>query len=502
MLDQTRYCRVHFEHHETEKASSADLVAIFKMRFRASIQNVHTFSKFTASLASLGNIAWLRLDEKDVRFTVIPESGTQVWSVLAIDTIFETYSIQSAAEGNTINLEVPLAPLQRALKSAVHATSASIRLTKKDNVPLLSLTIATQTMNSSAALPNGHAGTTYGQSNGSGTADTFGGEDNDFFGPKHDRETTVTQDIPIRVLAPASVDGLHEPRCRQPDVHITLPNLMQLKGVSDRFTKLAMSARGTRSGFNSAVAGPKLEISANMHGCLRLTLNTDAMRINSLWTGLENPELDPSQVEDGVEGLANHPSTRMKALGDSSGQGEEGWATVRVEGRDWGRVLSVGRMNGRVIACFVDEHALILYVFLDRDEPGGGEDVLTVCLDYRYIHCMQPLTFPPVLHLFFRPLRRTGSSHAPQNSMIWVLRGSRVVDEPVECLETNAALCDSVEEDRSLSVLSTPLRCLHSRQLPTGRHSAVGACDIFSKVSERTVQTGIARAATREVCWG
>lgn len=330
------------------------------------MQNVHTFSKFTASLASLGNIAWLRLDEKDVRFTVIPESGTQVWSVLAIDTIFETYSIQSAAEGNTINLELPLAPLQRALKSAVHATSASIRLTKKDNVPLLSLTISTQAMNSIAPMPNGHANTAAGDQ-----------EDVELFGARQDRETLVTQDIPIRVLAPASVDGLHEPRCRQPEVYITLPNLMQLKGISDRFTKLALSARGTRSGFNSAVAGPKLEISANMHGCLRLTLNTDAMRISSLWTGLGNPELDVSQVEGGVEELSNHPSTRMKALGNSSGQGEEGWATVRVEGRDWGRVLSVGRMNGRVIACFVDEHALILYVYLDRDEPGGGEDVLT-----------------------------------------------------------------------------------------------------------------------------
>ena len=27
------------------------------------------------------------------------------------------------------------------------------------------------------------------------------------------------------------------------------------------------------------------------------------------------------------------------------------WAVVRVEGRDWGRVLGVGRLGGRVIAC-------------------------------------------------------------------------------------------------------------------------------------------------------
>ena len=352
------------------------------MRFRAGIQNIHTFTKFTASLATLGHIAWVRLDEKDVRFTVIPEQGTQVWSVLSIDTIFETYTIQSAAPNNTINLEVPLAPLQRALKSAQSAIAANIRLTKKDGIPLLSLTITTTTINSSApsgSAVNGRAG--FGE-NGVDTdaPDEFREESVDFFGARgQDRETTVTQDIPIRVLAPASVEGLHEPRCRDPDVHITLPNLQQLKSISDRFTKLALSTKTSgRTGLGSSSSGPKLELSGNMHGCLRLSLNTDSLRISSLWTGLENPELDPDQVADGENGLANHPSTRMKELGDSTGQAEEGWATVRVEGRDWGRVLSVGRLGGRVIACFCHEHAVILYVFIGGEDSGVGESVLTV----------------------------------------------------------------------------------------------------------------------------
>lgn len=357
------------------------------MRFKASIQNIHTFTKFTASLATLGHIAWVRLDSKDVRFTVIPEQGTQVWSVLSIDTIFESYQIQSAADNDTINLEVPLAPLQRALKSAQNAIAANIRLTKKDGVPLLSLTITTLAMNTSS-VP--HSSATGGFH--SGRADGFGGdtaeplestessfreESVEFFGARGaDRETTVTQDIPIRVLAPQSVEGLHEPRCRDPDVHIVLPNLMQLKGISDRFTRLAQSTKAPTRGITNS--GPRLELSGNMHGCLRLSLNTDSLRISSLWTNLENPELDPDQVADGEEGLANHPSTIMKGLGDSTGQSEEGWATVRVEGRDWGRVLSVGRLGGRVIACFCHEHALILYVFIGGDDVGVGESVLTV----------------------------------------------------------------------------------------------------------------------------
>lgn len=340
------------------------------MRFRASIVNVNTFTKLTASLESLGHIAWVRLDEKDVRFTVIPENGTQVWAVVAIDNIFDTYTIQSAAENNTINLEVPLAPLQRALKSAHNAISASLRLTKKDAQPLLCLTITTQTMNSNTTTNNLSE-----EANGFNSSH----EIRDDFEARPERETLVTHDFPVRVLAPASVEGLHEPVCRDPDVHVTLPNLMQLKGISDRFTKLAAAkSGGQQKGFNSAASGPKLELSANMHGCLRLALHTDAMRISSLWTGLENPELDPSQIPDGEEGVANHPSTRMKALGDASGQSEEGWATVRVEGRDWGRVLSVGRLGGKVVACFCHEHALVMYVYLNGDEPGMSESVLTV----------------------------------------------------------------------------------------------------------------------------
>ena len=369
------------------------------MRFRAEIQNINTFTSLTASLATLGHIAWLRLSTQDVRFTVIPESGSQVWSVLSPESLFESYTIQSAVENNTINLEVPLQPLQRALKSARSAVSASIRLTKKDGVPLLSLTIVSAV---AAGHPGGGAaaGDGEGITNGyghpaatngfNGTApatDTqdFSSSNTDFFGPaRPDRETVITQDIPVRVLAPASVEGLHEPRCREPDVHIVLPNLQQLKSISDRFTKLAMSSKSqsgstARTGFaanNASTSGPKLELSANMHGCLRLSLSTDPSRISSLWTGLENPELDPEQAPNGIE---NHPSTRMKAMGDASGQGEDGWASVRIEGRDWGRVLSVGRLGGRVIACFCDGFAVVLYVFLGGEEEGGaGESVLTV----------------------------------------------------------------------------------------------------------------------------
>lgn len=50
------------------------------MRFKTELKNVRTFSKLTAALSSLEKIAWMRLDDETVRFTVIPDQGSQVWA--------------------------------------------------------------------------------------------------------------------------------------------------------------------------------------------------------------------------------------------------------------------------------------------------------------------------------------------------------------------------------------------------------------------------------------
>lgn len=243
--------------------------------------------------------------------------------------------VQSAA-GNVINLEVPLGPLNRALRSALNATSAQIRLTKRSDMPLLALTIVNPSSSSTnSAIPN------LSRNN-----DEFDYPLDDDLSDTLNRDTIITQEIPVRVLPPDTVAGLHEPQCREPDVHIMLPPLIQLKSISDRFTKLALAGAT-----GAASTRTRLEVAANMHGCLKMSIKTDAMSISSVWTDLSNPELDPNQVTGGEIGLAEHPSTRMKLLGTADGRSEEGWASVRIDGKDWGKVMSVGRLGGRVIAC-------------------------------------------------------------------------------------------------------------------------------------------------------
>ncbi|KAJ9287308.1 hypothetical protein DTO021C3_4999 [Paecilomyces variotii] len=349
------------------------------MRFRSQLTNISTFAKFTASLSSLGKICWMRLEDEVVRFTIIPDQGTQVWAQLPIETIFdETYTIQSAT--GVINLEVPTGALHRALRSAIGANSAQLRLTKKGPVPLLALTIR-----ASSWTAGTNALGIESESAGEGITDlppafntSIEDDESRRRGPR-ERETVITQEIPVKVLHQSTVEGLHEPRCRPPDVHIILPSLIQLKSISERFNKLAMdtsSGRTTTAGNGlSGSSGPKLELSANMHGSLKLAIATDALRISSVWSGLINPPLDPEQLSQSE--MDQLPSERMRLLGGENGENEAGWAKVRIDGKDWGRVLSVGRLSPKVVACFIHETALILYVYLHGS--WAGEDS---CLTY------------------------------------------------------------------------------------------------------------------------
>ena len=312
--------------------------------------------------------------------------GRQPWEISASsltrskDTIFESYTIQSASPGNVINLEVPLQPLIRALRSTTPANttgttldqSAVIRLTKKDNNPFLSVTLVLKTLIRST-LPSART------NDNDNTAEITGYDAANLPVYARDRSTLISQDVPIRVLSVQQVAGLHEPRCRDPDVHILLPPLAQLKAVSDRFIRLASSSSdGAPAGGRKPIKAPRLVLSANMHGSIRLGLTTQHLNIHSEWTNLSNPSLDPRNVPGGEDSIAEHPSTRMRELAPDD---ENAWATVQIDAKDWGRVLSVGRVGDgiRVIACFCHGFALIIYVYLPGglDGESGEDSVLT-----------------------------------------------------------------------------------------------------------------------------
>ncbi|KAK2747116.1 hypothetical protein FQN57_002371 [Myotisia sp. PD_48] len=341
------------------------------MRFKSQLANVAPFAKFTASLASLGKICWVKLEDEVIRFSIVPDQGTQVWAQLPIEALFEPKSYKLESATRIINLEVPIGALNRALNSAIGALSAELRLSKKDSQPVLSLTVVTSSFTSAknplktvdegepSSSAGGYPRSTQARHASAAAAVPGVAADEALLqdGPR-ERATVITQAVPVRILHASEVEGLHEPRCRDPDVQIMLPSLVQLKSISDRFTKLALdtaaTARdggaGTGMGFVGGIGGgPKLELSANMHGSLKLAIATDTLKISSVWTGLSNIPLKPDHMEQ--NDTNQPPGERMQTIGDEGPDSDEGWARVRIDGKDWGRVLSVGRMSPKVAAC-------------------------------------------------------------------------------------------------------------------------------------------------------
>lgn len=213
------------------------------------------------------------------------------------DTIFDDYRIASANE-NIINLEVPLVILLRALRSCASASDATLRLTKRasDNAPILCLTITTS---SNSSISSGN--------------------------------TLVTQEIPVRVLSGASVDGIREPMCPEPDVHVVLPPLAHIRSVTERLNKLSSKSSSPHAN-NSE--GSRLILSANMAGQFKMRLVNDAVKVESLWKGLNNPNTNSGQIPD--------------STGDRP---QDEFVKVTVDGKEWGKVLKVGGLAKKVIAC-------------------------------------------------------------------------------------------------------------------------------------------------------
>ncbi|KAF8248746.1 Hus1-like protein [Wilcoxina mikolae CBS 423.85] len=286
------------------------------MRFKTSVRNISTFTKLAQSLSSIGKSAWLRLSEDEVRFVIQAPEGTQVW---ASPTLFDDYRI-SSANSNIINLEVPLSQLHRALRSCASASDAVLRLTKRssDGVPILCLTITTASTSNFLSA-----------------------------------STLVTQEIPVRVLSATSVDTIVEPQAPDADVHIYLPSLSQVRGITERFNKLAT--------FSLSPDSHKLVLSANMSGEFKLALAGGEVKVESKWRDLQNPLLADTEAREG------HPSTVRNPTA---------FAEVRVDGREWAKVLRVGGLAKRVVACVCEGLVLVLYVFL-TEEGDPDQTVVT-----------------------------------------------------------------------------------------------------------------------------
>ncbi|KAL1916902.1 uncharacterized protein VTP21DRAFT_5099 [Calcarisporiella thermophila] len=214
------------------------------MRMRTNISNPNLLAKVAQSIEKLGKTCLLKFTPAKLHFIIItdPDSGVQVWSQLDAASIFENYRIQSASN-NEIYLDFYIEYLIRALKSTQGALEIMMKLTKKENIPMLSLAITSQT--------------------------------------RMGRKQSLTQDIPVRVLSPQQMEMVREPMCPDPQVHIMMPPLLSVRTIAERMKSLS----------------DYVVISANMNGEFTLKCEANMVTMETYYKGLFNPELEYSESE-------------------------------------------------------------------------------------------------------------------------------------------------------------------------------------------------------------
>ncbi|KAJ2720666.1 Checkpoint protein hus1 [Coemansia sp. Benny D115] len=212
------------------------------MRFRTILSNSNLLLRVVQSIEKLSKSGILKLTPTKLHIIVLTDmdSGLQLWSDLTVSALFSDYRIESVHE-NEIYLEFSIDNLQRALKSAQGALQTTVKLTKKQRLPVLSFVIKNQSM---------------------------GG-----------RELVLTQDVPVRVLTAQQMDSISEPMVPDGQVHIMMPPIANVRSVAERMRSM----------------GDRVAVSANKRGEVNVRVANDLVDITTFFRGLENLSYDSTQ---------------------------------------------------------------------------------------------------------------------------------------------------------------------------------------------------------------
>jgi HUS1 checkpoint protein len=176
------------------------------------------------------------------------KDGMQCWSSVNVHLIFDDMVLESLNK-NEISFQLSLDNLLRALKSGEKAEKVVMKLSKKNNLPYLTVlsdfSVRVSSLCIGSLLP---------------------------FQPQS--TSTVTQEVPIILLSASQFAQNVEPRLPRPDVMIFLPPLRSIRPVIDRMKNVADS----------------VTLAANNVGEFMLTVSSDSIHIATVWKGLSHPE--------------------------------------------------------------------------------------------------------------------------------------------------------------------------------------------------------------------
>jgi len=152
---------------------------------------------------------------------------------------------------------------------------------------------------------------------------------------KQGKEVKVTHDVKIMVMKPTEVALMKEPMCPAPDVHIILPPLQKVRTVVERLRAV------------SDVVG----VGVNRSGQLRLSIQTQRVKVDTVWSDLKIPDIE---VETDEEGSA------------------EEYHSVLVSVKSLTRFLNAHVISTTTIACICANHCIIMYVYIGEVGNSGG----------------------------------------------------------------------------------------------------------------------------------
>ncbi|KAJ2794907.1 Checkpoint protein hus1 [Coemansia furcata] len=210
------------------------------MRFRTLVTNSNLLLRIVQSIDKLSKTAILKLTPTKLHIIVITDidSGLQLWSDVVNSALFSDYHIESAQD-NEIYVEFNIDNLQRALRSTQGgALGVTLKLTKKQGMPVLSLIIRSQ---------------------------SAGG-----------RDISLCQDVPVRMLSAQQMAQIGEPQVPEGQIHIMMPPLNNVRSIAERMKSV----------------GDRVSVSVNRDGDMNVRVANDLVDITTFFRGLETLTYD------------------------------------------------------------------------------------------------------------------------------------------------------------------------------------------------------------------
>ncbi|ORZ13944.1 checkpoint protein Hus1/Mec3 [Absidia repens] len=269
------------------------------MRLTATISNPIGLHRIAMTLEKLGSACLICFTPESIRFIWYQQqkAGKRIWINVDPHTLFSQYRVKSQ-DNNEVSLSVDLESFIRATKAAqqTHETKIELGQRVEDGHRHVLLIWRMQMETRSGTL-------------------------ND-----------TRQELEVERLPSERIRHIWEPPVLDnPHAYIVFPGLQTIKPLVDRMKSLSKY----------------MTIAANMNGQLKLSVDTDAVQVESAFSGLDNPRLEGYETPE---------------------ENKHTFASVDILTEDLASFLNCHNLEPQNVICVItDQASLAFYVYVSLD---------------------------------------------------------------------------------------------------------------------------------------